>query len=489
MIAISSIAGAVSSVSGATGFLLQESGTNCGIFDLGTNLPGGGEPGGSSYESLSEAQKRNATIIIGVGKGLNIPEQGWVIALMTAMTEATLRNLASRNNPASLNYPHDAVADGDHDSVGLFQQRDAWGPMADRMDPTRSATMFYTGGKAGQRGLLDIDGWLGKPPGEVAQAVQVSAYPDRYANHEGLARAIVAKLGGTAGPIDVGGGGGGPGWDGMLCGNGLGLVCAPTGLTAENGLTPDALRVIRCIKENFPEITTFHGVGEREGESDHPSGRAVDAMVPNYQAESGRELGWRVANWVRANAAGLGVTYVIFDAKIWNASRNAEGWREYTRGNDDTSRHLDHVHVSVEGNAAAGGGVGWTAPIKPPYTVTTRFAELDNAHDRPHTGIDLAAPTGTPIFAVAAGVVIFAGALGGYGNLVQIRHLDGTVTYYAHQSNYIVAKGTQVTSGQHIGNVGSTGNSTGPHLHFEVRPNGGQPINPEPFMSQRGVKL
>ncbi|GAB3856404.1 M23 family metallopeptidase [Dactylosporangium cerinum] len=480
---MATIAGAVASLTGASSVLLQEtSGGDCAIWGLPSES-GGTTQAGTTYADLNEAQRRNSTVIIGVAKGLDIPEQGWVIALMTAMQETGLLNLASRANPDSLNYPHDGVAAGNYDSVGLFQQRDGWGPMADRMDPVHSATMFFTGGKAGQRGLLDINGWQAMMPGEAAQAVQVSAYADRYAQWEAMARDIVANLGGAAGPISGDGG--------LLCGNGLGLTCPATSFSAESGLTPDALRVIRCIHQNFPTITTFYGVGEREGVSDHPSGRAVDAMIPQWQNDDGKTLGWSVANWVRANAAGLGVTYVIWDAKIWSVRRNAEGWRAYTAGGSDpTSQHLDHVHVSVEGNAAAGGGEGWAAPLRPGYHVTTRFGEYDNAHtDHAHTGIDLAISSGTPIFAAAEGVVIFAGWGGGYGNLVEIRHLDGTVTYYGHQSNYIVAKGTHVTSGQQIGNVGSTGNSTGPHLHFEVRPNGGAPINPEPFMAQRGVKL
>ncbi len=86
-------------------------------------------------------------------------------------------------------------------------------------------------------------------------------------------------------------------------------------------------------------------------------------------------------------------------------------------------------------------------------------------------GYDYAAKTGTPIYAAAAGKVAFArtGYNGGYGNLVIIDHANGTKTYYAHQSRIAVSQGAQVAQGQVIGYVGSTGRSTGPHLHFEVR--------------------
>jgi murein DD-endopeptidase MepM/ murein hydrolase activator NlpD len=72
---------------------------------------------------------------------------------------------------------------------------------------------------------------------------------------------------------------------------------------------------------------------------------------------------------------------------------------------------------------------------------------------------------------------------------VQIRHSDGAVTYYAHQSQILVTTGQQVATGAVIGKVGSTGHSTGPHLHFEVRPGGGAPVDPAPFMAERGVNL
>jgi murein DD-endopeptidase MepM/ murein hydrolase activator NlpD len=90
---------------------------------------------------------------------------------------------------------------------------------------------------------------------------------------------------------------------------------------------------------------------------------------------------------------------------------------------------------------------------------------------RMHEGIDIVAPTGTSIRAAAAGTVIYAGYMGGYGNIVIIDHGDGLSTAYAHQSAIYVGSGS-VSQGTVIGAVGSTGNSTGPHLHFEVRVNG-----------------
>ncbi|HZQ66746.1 MAG TPA: peptidoglycan DD-metalloendopeptidase family protein [Gaiellaceae bacterium] len=96
---------------------------------------------------------------------------------------------------------------------------------------------------------------------------------------------------------------------------------------------------------------------------------------------------------------------------------------------------------------------------------------------RMHEGVDLGAAYGTPILAAAAGTVIYAGWMGGYGNLVVIDHGGGLSTAYGHQSRIAVAVGQAVAQGQVIGYVGSTGHSTGPHLHFEVRVDG-QPVDP-----------
>lgn len=105
---------------------------------------------------------------------------------------------------------------------------------------------------------------------------------------------------------------------------------------------------------------------------------------------------------------------------------------------------------------------------------------------RMHRGIDIAAPTGTPIHASAAGEVVSAGwNSGGYGNLVEIRHPDGSLTRYAHNSRVLVRKGDRVTQGQQIALMGSTGYSTGPHLHFELHPAGRGAVNPMAFLPAR----
>ncbi|WP_194021787.1 peptidoglycan DD-metalloendopeptidase family protein [Nodosilinea sp. LEGE 07298] len=105
---------------------------------------------------------------------------------------------------------------------------------------------------------------------------------------------------------------------------------------------------------------------------------------------------------------------------------------------------------------------------------------------RMHRGIDIAGPVGTPIVAAATGVVVRSGwNSGGYGNLVDIRHADGSMTRYAHNSRLLVREGQQVRQGQQISEMGSTGYSTGPHLHFEIHPPNSGAVNPMAYLPDR----
>lgn len=115
-------------------------------------------------------------------------------------------------------------------------------------------------------------------------------------------------------------------------------------------------------------------------------------------------------------------------------------------------------------------GISLARPVS--GVITSRFGVRSNLRKSSHTGLDIAAGTGTPIGAAASGTVTFSGRKGSYGNMIVITHANGVQTYYGHCSKLYVSAGTQVSQGQTIASVGSTGNSTGPHLHLEVRVNG-----------------
>jgi murein DD-endopeptidase MepM/ murein hydrolase activator NlpD len=120
------------------------------------------------------------------------------------------------------------------------------------------------------------------------------------------------------------------------------------------------------------------------------------------------------------------------------------------------------------------------------YHLTARFGQV-GLWSSIHTGLDFAAPSGTPIFAVANGVVTEAGYDGSYGNKTVETLPDGTEIWYCHQSTIGVSVGDKVVQSDQIGTVGSTGHVTGPHVHIEVRPGGGDPVDPYPEFLLHGV--
>ncbi|WP_343976224.1 MULTISPECIES: M23 family metallopeptidase [Kribbella] len=121
------------------------------------------------------------------------------------------------------------------------------------------------------------------------------------------------------------------------------------------------------------------------------------------------------------------------------------------------------------------------------YHLTAGFGQAGGRWARNHTGLDFAAPLGTPIRSVMAGEVIQADYEGAYGRQVKVRHADGTVTSYSHMSEFDVSVGDTVKAGDQVGAIGVTGNTTGPHVHFEVLPGGGDPIDPKPWLREHGV--
>ncbi|MFE0702947.1 M23 family metallopeptidase [Streptomyces sp. NPDC058872] len=137
----------------------------------------------------------------------------------------------------------------------------------------------------------------------------------------------------------------------------------------------------------------------------------------------------------------------------------------------------------------------WVKPVVS-YTLTASFNQGGAMWAHKHSGQDFAVPVGTPVKAAAAGTVVKAGPNGGgdgpaYGNAIVVKHANGTYSQYAHLSKIKVSVGQKVAAGQQIALSGNTGNSSGPHLHFEIRttPNYGSAVNPAAFLRSHGVTI
>lgn len=458
---------------------------------LGTGATGQMEP----VAGLTATQVSNAAQVFTTGQQMGMGERGIVIALAVASQESSFKIYANdgqgndlrpdqRGIEASLALPHDAVG-SDHGSLGIMQQQwPWWSPVMEQlMDPASASRLFYDA-------LRNVRGWQRMEITEAAQAVQRSAHPRAYADDVPLAQRLYDHF--AAGAIT-------PGDDGPVepigltpqeqedCRDLLGLPetmsCPPTGLAVEQGLTPDALLVLRCVDQQFGRHV-YGGVGDRPANpgSDHPAGRAVDVMIENYASSPAIAEGDQIAEWVRAHATELGVKYVIWRARIWNLGD--AGWSTYTHpsgATDDTNLHMDHVHVSVFGNRGTGLPTSGGGSVVYPVPATMKDSNRDNWGDtgdhwgRGHTGTDFSVPCGTPVLASHSGTVSLDRTQRWAGpTLVKIAVAPRQLTtWYAHMESVTVTHGQTVAAGQQIGTVGSEGNSTGCHLHFEVHLRGG----------------
>ncbi len=153
---------------------------------------------------------------------------------------------------------------------------------------------------------------------------------------------------------------------------------------------------------------------------------------------------------------------------------------------EERNAALAELAASAERYAGEIAANAWRLPLSG-YRLTARFGHSSSLWASTHTGLDFAAASGTTVVSVANGVVRSAGYDGSYGYKVAVAHEDGTETWYAHLSKITVSPGQKVVGGKQIGAVGSTGNSTGPHLHFEVRPGAGDPVDPYAALVARGL--
>lgn len=192
-------------------------------------------------------------------------------------------------------------------------------------------------------------------------------------------------------------------------------------------------------------------------------------------------------------------------SKIAAAQKVDGGWKKLYEANkkvvgSDANRIKPGMKLTLDGagqktsttaaTSTTANSSGWVKPVDG-STGTAYHASGSMWSSGYHTGTDFVVPTGTAIKAVGPGTVVSAGWDGAYGNEVVIQHADGRYSQYAHMSSLGVSAGQSVTGGQQIGLSGSTGNVTGPHLHFEIRtsPNYGSDVDPLAYLRGHGVGI
>ncbi|MBC7278250.1 MAG: M23 family metallopeptidase [Nocardioides sp.] len=190
---------------------------------------------------------------------------------------------------------------------------------------------------------------------------------------------------------------------------------------------------------------------------------------------------------VGATALGGDSDMVVVGDRSATVSRNDERSEADTAASD-REKALQGVDVQADKQDKFLKSNMWELPLAAgTYRITGTFGSSGANWSSTHTGLDFATSYGTPIRAVSRGTVTFSGWDGAYGNKTVITMDDGTELWYCHQSDFGVEVGQTVSPGETIGYVGSTGNSTGNHLHLEVRPGGGDAVDPDSALNEHGV--
>lgn len=208
---------------------------------------------------------------------------------------------------------------------------------------------------------------------------------------------------------------------------------------------------------------TIGSVGEHAVPVDESTAVEAPATSGEAGSPSSEEPTEGTAEVAPEASVGDGIETEAHDEEAGSATEGKESVQESTAWN----------HVGADGFVAPSSG-----------TITSPFGD-----GREHGGIDIANTLGAPIVAVADGEVINAGPAQGYGLWVRIRHDDGTITTYGHNNGNLVEVGQRVKAGQKIASIGNRGNSSGPHLHFEVESSDGEKIDPLAWLAQRGASI
>jgi murein DD-endopeptidase MepM/ murein hydrolase activator NlpD len=249
--------------------------------------------------------------------------------------------------------------------------------------------------------------------------------------------------------------------------------------------------------ELLQQATTLELLGDQRAEQLHEL-----EVVEQRQEQADRAARTAEAERDRAARAAADAEAAA-NAQLASAQQTYDAVSAEKAGLDEQLRQAEIHLLSLEGerNAAA----AWTAQQateQAPSQLSAAGGAIAPATGRVtscygqrwgtlHAGVDIAAPIGTPVYAPEGGVVVQAGPASGFGLAVAVRHGDGTITLYGHVNKFFVSEGQTVAKGQQIAEVGNRGQSTGPHLHFEVHTGGlyVNRVNPVPWLTARGISL
>ncbi|GAA2763908.1 hypothetical protein GCM10010103_29490 [Streptomyces paradoxus] len=206
-------------------------------------------------------------------------------------------------------------------------------------------------------------------------------------------------------------------------------------------------------------------------------------------------LGAGVASAADTTAASGAASAVQAQAAAQAKAAKAEAAKAEKAAKAAAAKKAAEKKAAAEKAAAKKAAPSWVDPVKK-YKLSASFAQNGGMWQSTHSGQDFAVPSGTQVVATHGGTVVKAGGNGAgdgpaYGNAVVIKHGNGTYSQYAHLSKVTVRIGQIVKTGQEIAKSGNTGNSSGPHLHFEIRttPNYGSAVDPVKFLRAKGVKV
>ena len=332
------------------------------------------------------------------------------------------------------------------------------------------------------------------------------------------------------------------------------LLCALAVLAARPGdddqPAADISAQVARLYQDAALATRQHEAGRREADAQRARAQQVEAQLDGERREIARlheDLG-RIARAQYRGGGGIPMAARIIladspedlmrdqhvfsqaDLAVGNAlgrshraevrlagdeARAASAWRTLEKRNAELAelkqgiqRRLDEARGQLQGQADASVAAGscrgavrlgrppnrvtdpWVAPVQP-VELSAGFGSGGSRWANRHTGHDFAVPIGTPVRAAGAGRVVRVSCGGAFGIEIVVEHPGGYYTQYAHLAAVTVDQGDRVTTGQWIAQSGTTGNSTGPHLHFEVRvtPDMGSAVDPLPWLAQRGVSV